>query len=81
MRHFKIGAFRDGYDRAFNEYRNITMRRIFPFIFSIIIIAILFGYTRKTKFVRKIIDNIKTVASTALGKIIDLFGKRGMKHE
>ncbi len=81
MRHFKIGAFRDGYDRAFNEYRNITLRRVFPFVFSFLIILIIFGYTRKTKFMRKILGNIKGGISYVTEKIFESFRKRGMKHE
>lgn len=53
MRYFRIGAFRDGYDRAFNEYRNIVMRRVFPYIFSIIFLVIIYGYMRKTPFMQK----------------------------
>ena len=81
MRHFRIGAFRDGYDRAFNEYRNITMRRVFPFIFSIVILAIIFGYTRNTKPVKNVTTKIRKRLYNIIMNLTELFRKRGMGHE
>lgn len=70
MKYFKIGYFRNGYDKAFNEFRNGQMRKLFPVIFTLLVILIIYGYTNKRPFMKKI--------KTFLGiRIRKLFKKGG----
>lgn len=68
MKYFKIGYYRNGYDKAFNEFRNSQMRRLFPVIFTVIILLIAFGYTRKRPFMVKITSFLGTKAKKLVRK-------------
>ena len=59
MRYFKIGYYRNGYNKAFNEYRNNLMRKLFPIFFVIFVLLVAYGYTKKRPFMKKITSRIR----------------------
>jgi tetratricopeptide (TPR) repeat protein len=81
MEYFRIGYYRDGFDKTFNEYRNITMRRIFPYLFAVIVLAILYGYTRKTVFVQKLLNGPRKAFAGLRSRIGNRATKGGGKDE